>query len=254
LPENERCTLRCSGIPVHAKEEDLKAHFESFGYVVELQISPMSADKPSDVKEGDSAEKKKVYNECLVQFYSAPNAKKCFSSTIPVLNNRFIHLHMSHFNIIPPQDVPDPGYDVIERDRQLLSGEIVPPAPGTSSASGKKPLSGLNMYEKGTTNKWRRTDEGKVAGGGEIATSTSSSTAVGVATEETAQDKPAATSLGEMIVSASKSVEPAAVVVTSKALPSKDDEELRQSFLELKSLKQQSEDILKKKEKILQVP
>ncbi len=65
LPENERCTLRCTSIPVHITEEDLKAHFESFGHVVELQVSPMENQNGDDIDDGneDSKKKKKACKE-----------------------------------------------------------------------------------------------------------------------------------------------------------------------------------------------
>lgn len=92
LLEHERCTLKCTGLPQHVKEGDLRKHFMAFGRVVELQLIE---------NEGD----KKGYNECLVQMGSAFEAKKCLNSPSAVLNNRFVRLMHSVFNIVPFADV-----------------------------------------------------------------------------------------------------------------------------------------------------
>lgn len=105
LPENERCTLLCTGIPKYIKEEEMMTHFKSFGRVVQLQVT--ASEPPAGVPAADSTstDEKKTYNECLVQFGSWEDAKKCFSSPEAVLNNRFIRIQQSSFNIIPPADV-----------------------------------------------------------------------------------------------------------------------------------------------------
>jgi hypothetical protein len=92
LPENERCTLKCTGLPQTAKEADLRTHFKSFGRVVELQLIEAEGDK-------------KQYNDCLVQFGTAFEAKKCCNSPTAVLNNRFVRVMFSNFNIVPLADV-----------------------------------------------------------------------------------------------------------------------------------------------------
>lgn len=141
LPENERCTLRCTSIPVTVTEEELRAHFESFGHVVELQISPMEQNNNNHGNNGDGEEgdekKKKPSNECLVQFYSASNARKCLTSATPVLSNRFIFIYQSHFNIVPPHDVPKPSRDILERDAYLMSQREIIPGIAASHAVGK---------------------------------------------------------------------------------------------------------------------
>ena len=144
LPESERCTLLCTGIPMYIKEEEILAHFKTFGRVVMLMVTPSdptaaasattttgtggAGEGNGSTSEGGAAgvtsggalngggdkggdkdkEGKKVYNECLVQFDSIENAKKCYGSPIAVLNNRFIRITQSTFNIIPLADVPPP--------------------------------------------------------------------------------------------------------------------------------------------------
>lgn len=104
LPENERFTLLCTGIPKYIKEEEMMTHFKAFGRVVQLQVTA-SDTTPAASADATSTDEKKTYNECLVQFGSFEDAKKCFSSPEAVLNNRFIRIQQSSFNIIPPADV-----------------------------------------------------------------------------------------------------------------------------------------------------
>ena len=121
LPENERCTLLCTGIPTYIKEDDIMAHFRSFGRVVQLQVTSSASadtstatsitaatDEATTAASSTIDKDKKTYNECLVQFSTADEAKKCYSSPTAVLNNRFIRISQSNFNIIPPADVPPP--------------------------------------------------------------------------------------------------------------------------------------------------
>jgi RNA recognition motif-containing protein len=224
LPENERCTLRCTGIPTYVKEEDLKVHFEAFGHVVELQLSPMATNDQHDKGDGDGgSEKKRTYNECLVQFFSAQNAKKCFTSPSPVLNNRFIHLHMSKFNIIPPCDVEVPSQEIIERDHLLLSQDVVPQA----VAVKKKPQTII----KPATTKWKRSD---------------AAAAKPTSQEGEASVEPSSSSIAD-------GVNPVIETPKKETEISKEGIALKQNFEQLKALKQQAEESLKKKETVLQV-
>ena len=102
LPENEKCTLKCTGLPQTAKEADLRVHFKTFGRVVELQLIEAEGDK-------------KQYNDCLVQFGTAFEAKKCCNSPTAVLNNRFVRVMFSNFNIVPFADVLPLTADEIEQ-------------------------------------------------------------------------------------------------------------------------------------------
>jgi hypothetical protein len=77
---------------------------------------------PADKNDGE----KKVYNECLVQYASAGDAKKCLNSPAAVLNNRFIKLNQANFNIIPLEEVkPLTAQQQFEEDqeRERLSRE-----------------------------------------------------------------------------------------------------------------------------------
>lgn len=242
LPENERCTLRCTSIPVHVTEDDLKAHFESFGHVVELQVSPMEGNgnnNPEDDDTEDGKKKKKQANECLVQFYSAANARRCLTSEVPVLNNRFIFIYQSHFNIIPPQDVPRPSRDILDRDAYLLSQKEIIPAASAAQAAANRKRSALNIYTSGRTNKWRRTDgfggnDNKVAGDGAALPPGRHDAREGVEEERTAT-----TGEGE------------AAIATPSAASKAAADEMKAALLRQKQLKQQAEELLKKKEDVL---
>jgi hypothetical protein len=224
---------------MHITEEDLKAHFESFGHVVELQVSPME-NQNADEDDGneDSKKKKKACNECLVQFYSAANARRCLSSEVPVLNNRFIFIYQSHFNIVPPQDVPRPSRDILDRDAYLLQQKEIIPAASAAQAAGSRKRTALNMYATGMTNKWRRSD--KDDGTGPLKVPGESSVSETATTGETSND-------GEK-KNENESLEP---VATQSAASKAAADEMKQSLLRQKQLKQQAEDLLKKKEDVL---
>jgi RNA recognition motif-containing protein len=234
LPEAERCTLRCTGIPTYVTEDEIKHYFESFGHVVRLQVSPMEdhhQNKDDNKAEGEEGEnKKKTYNECLIQFYSPQNAKRCLTSQLPILNNRYIRIFPSNFNILMPSDVDAPSYEMLEKDKSLLTGEIVP-KPYEGPNSKKKSLSHA-VHTVGVSNKWRRTStDTKVAAGTDL---TSASLDESIASV----DVPSVQAENKEIVE-------------STSQPKPENTELKQEFEQLKTLKQQAEDILKQKEKLL---
>jgi len=252
LPEHERCTLKCSGIPHYVTEQDIRTHFEAFGYVVELQIvSPPSSEDNLTV-DG----KKKVYNECLVQFYSAANAKKCFTSPLPVLNNRFIHLHVSTFNITPVTDVPTPNLDVIERDAKLLNESILISAASSSTGPTDRKKS-HSVHTQGVSNKYRRlSGEHSLVASATAAvvrteTNDSNMTSSGDRKDSNALEEGSSFEVDptEAHVEGAKSVilSPSGVVLTKEKL------ELKEKHEQLKVLRQQAEEILKTKEGVLQV-
>ena len=70
-------------------------HFKGFGSVVKLQFS--------NSEEGSAPPNE--YKECLVQFQSPADAKRCFNSPKAVLNNRFIKLLQAPYNILPIPEV-----------------------------------------------------------------------------------------------------------------------------------------------------
>ena len=284
LPEHERCTLKCSGVPHYVTEQDIRTHFEAFGFVVELQIvapTPSPEDPSTTASAGGGASsgagaaadgKKKVYNECLVQFYSAANAKKCFTSPLPVLNNRFIHLHVSTFNITPVTDVPTPTPDIIERDARLLNESILLIGSSSSSTStgGSTAMDRKKLYStvhtQGVSNKYRRLSDDQ--------SSVIPAAAAAALRADTPNDSNAMSSgdqkdsnpVDDGCVSAAAAtvVDPSEAhnvnaVVKSVLSPSgvvaltKEKLELKEKHEQLKALRQQAEDILKRKEGVLQV-
>ena len=106
----ETHTLRCTGIPTYIKENELLGHFRSFGRIVKLELRVLGND--NDTESG-----RKVYNECIVQFVNAVDMKKCLSSPIPVLNNRFIKLYVAPVNLVPLSEVPHH-----EEPREVMRG------------------------------------------------------------------------------------------------------------------------------------
>jgi hypothetical protein len=201
---------------------------------------------PSEGKTTNDEENptKKVYLECLVQFLSSANAKKCYSSSHPVLNNRFIRLFQSHFNIKMMSDVFVSNYEqVVERDRQLLSTDIKPPI----SLFGTKKKKQFNMYADGAvSNKYRRT-QAEISS--PIKTSTeplAESTLVPIV--EIISEKE-----NDNIPSITVSNNEQETPVVVKAALTEEQIELKKKFESLKALKQQSESIVAKKEALLQV-
>jgi hypothetical protein len=102
-PFEESATLKCTGIPRYVKEAELFAHFVKFGRIVKLALKRFGgADDPS----GGSMDQKS-YNECLVQFEEASDCRKCLSSPLSVLNNRFIKIFSAPHNIVPSAEVAE---------------------------------------------------------------------------------------------------------------------------------------------------
>eukprot|EP00638_Chattonella_subsalsa_P003087 CAMPEP_0117745302 /NCGR_PEP_ID=MMETSP0947-20121206/7275_1 /TAXON_ID=44440 /ORGANISM="Chattonella subsalsa, Strain CCMP2191" /LENGTH=810 /DNA_ID=CAMNT_0005562419 /DNA_START=29 /DNA_END=2461 /DNA_ORIENTATION=+ len=92
LPMEQRRTVKCIGLPSSVHLGMLAKHFSTFGNVVNIQLKP----DPDHKNQAG-----KPYNKSLIQFDSHTCAKKCLSSPIPVLNNRFIKVFWSNVN-------PDP--------------------------------------------------------------------------------------------------------------------------------------------------
>lgn len=240
LPENERCTLRCTKIRHYITDAALKAHFESFGHVVEMRVNQMNGrDNGEDVTASaeDGASEKQPDKECLVQFYSAANAKKCYNSPIPVVNNRFIVVQFSHFNIVPLTDVAAPPPEIIERDRQIVSGELKlrikstdgdgKSKSGAADPAAKRKHSAASAQDKAATFKYRRIEAESTAATGATGADTSPATAASAAAVDVQSPKAAALT--------------------------KANEEIKEKFDKLKTLRSQKEEIWKKKENLLQV-
>jgi RNA recognition motif-containing protein len=96
VAEPERCTVRCTGVPTKVEEHELLAHFKTFGKVIGIRKIPAAP----------ATEDKKTYNEFFIQYFQHNDAQKCINSPKSVLDNRFIRLHMSNFNLIQLADVP----------------------------------------------------------------------------------------------------------------------------------------------------
>jgi RNA recognition motif-containing protein len=94
----ESATLKCTGIPRYVKEAELYSHFAKFGKIVKMDLKRFGADDPSGMDQ-------KTYNECLVQFEDASDCRKCLSSPLSVLNNRFIKIFSAPHNIVAPGEV-----------------------------------------------------------------------------------------------------------------------------------------------------
>jgi hypothetical protein len=137
LSDEEQCTLKCSGIPSYIKEEELRSHFKSFGRVVELQLNDLNSVNTTEVNVTDPPNNSKQYNECLIQFSSAPDAKKCLNSPAAVLNNRFIKVNQSLFNIIPIGDVPEPTQEEEQEEYHRLNPHLNSARGGRGEGRGR---------------------------------------------------------------------------------------------------------------------
>jgi hypothetical protein len=98
-----QCTLRCTGLPQSISESDLYGHFVVFGPIVRLVLKRNSTFENQNTNADNDS--KKIYNECSVQFLNEADAKKCFNSPAPVLNNRFIKIFNSNHNLVPSNEV-----------------------------------------------------------------------------------------------------------------------------------------------------
>lgn len=232
LPEHERCTVKVTGIPSYVTEMQLREHFEDFGHIVELQLTEAPPSKRGAEEEGEGG-KKRIYFECLVQFYSAANCKKCISSPRSVLDNRYIQVRQSFFNIIPPGDVAHPGDDVIERDASILSGTYVNPNKSAPMNRKKSYMAGNTFAHGPVSNKYRRgIDDAKIP------------------YEPTA---PSAEDDGHVGSAESTERQPANEICSPPPALTQEKYEMQQSLSKLKELRQQAEEIAKKKEAILMV-
>jgi hypothetical protein len=109
----ESATLKCTGIPRYVKEAELYSHFVKFGKIVKLALKRFGADDPSGMDH-------KTYNECLVQFEDPSDCRKCLSSPLSVLNNRFIKIFSAPHNIVASAEVAeiDEVYPGAKRDEE----------------------------------------------------------------------------------------------------------------------------------------
>ena len=112
-------TLKCTGVPGYVKEAELISHFATFGDLTEFKFNIHQPD--------ESGEKKKVYNDCIVQFWEADDAERCLSSPKSVLNNRFIKISINDNDLVSEEDLPEyPKYATSKRDKHGRSLSKVP--------------------------------------------------------------------------------------------------------------------------------
>lgn len=95
-PEPDRCTVRCTGVPLKLEEREVLGHFQGFGKVICMRKVPPPP----------TADERKAYNEFLVQFEAPESAHRCVNSPKPVLENRFIRLYAAPFNLVALSEVP----------------------------------------------------------------------------------------------------------------------------------------------------
>ena len=274
LADHEKCTLKCTGIPPHVTEADIRGHFKTFGRVVELQL----IDSASRDTDGD----KKIYKESFVQMGSALEAKKCFNSPSAVLNNRFIKVAYSAFNIIPLADVMPPtaeelmsasikdistqnsrsakkwvhedaGAAVLQRQEKEKEEHLDFLAQETERRAKGVGLQGRG-FSFGVSNKFIANHNGRPSSATEAAASSSSSSAqqdqVAPASDVLDEDclyKGIESSGDSSVTAAPASGEPISVPLT------KEDIALQQQYEGLRALRQQADSIWKQKESLLQV-
>lgn len=225
LPDDRRFTLRCTGIPSYVSKEDIMKHFEAFGSIVELHYN---------LTKRDDTENKKAYNECLVQFYHLENAKKCYNSPLPVLNNRFIKLFQANTNLINIAEVTASS-EIIAKDKALLA-ETVHQLQHTNKHQTEAPSDKVSKNERSYTDdgppgKYMRVDGGGVTNDG----------------NRRATELPSADGVNIL-----KSPEEFKEIPVPPK-PTEEDLEMKRQFEDLKELRNKADKILKDKEAILQV-
>jgi hypothetical protein len=237
------------------------AHFRGFGRVVELQLivtAPDSAadgrpsqDKGADDNDGDKD--RKSYNECLVQFATAQDAKKCLNSPTAVLNNRFIRVLYSTFNIVPLSDVPELTAAEIQEERAAAAAaKAAANAARYTKTGAAVPGGGANRRYSFTG----PTASASASASGDADDSTADNAApatpaVAVTTIKNNKWKNPALSAGEGAAASSSAS--ASTVQAAPAPLTKEDLALQSQYEELRTLRQRAEGIFKQKEALLQV-
>jgi hypothetical protein len=134
LPEEERCTLRMTGIPQDISEDELKQFCRAYGRVVVLQLNVNEAGAPMAAEENQQPAKR-VYNDCLVQYSNSTEASKLFHSPTAPRGNRFIKIFTVDFNIIPLSDVPE----LTEEELKAEAEEQASAVRSNASSIGQRP-------------------------------------------------------------------------------------------------------------------
>tara|TARA_A100001015_G_scaffold300098_1_gene385038 strand:- start:1696 stop:2163 length:468 start_codon:yes stop_codon:yes gene_type:complete len=133
-------TLKCTGVPGYVKESELIAHFATFGDLTEFSYII-----PQPEEAIPAGEKKKVYNECVVQFWEAVDAERCLNSPKSVLNNRFIKISINDEDLVSEEHIPEyPKYATSKRDKQGRSLSKVPKKIDPAVEKAKQVAAGKN--------------------------------------------------------------------------------------------------------------
>ena len=265
LQEHERVTLRVFSLPIRYTEEAIRQHFEEHGHVVAVRLVNNAADDAS------IPHYKKTYTECLVQYYSAQNAKKRLQEPRTVFDNPYVSLKQWFVNIVLPAEVATPSSEVLQRDAQILQhGPIrAPPAP-RHQAQGQ----GFNKFT--TSNKYRRTSDSDPsvpssnvsnnandavpleldANGDFPSVAPSYATSNDAATQ--GENHSAAPSYAEVVAGGSTVMTAEAPAESTMSAASQQQHQAvksqaREALDSLKTLRQQAEELSKKKEAILMV-
>lgn len=147
VPEPDRCTLRCTGVPTKVEEKEILAHFQTFGRVIcvrRLASAPAGGAAMNAVSA--TGEERKTYNEFLFQFETRADALKCVGSPKSVLDNRFIRIHMAPYNLIPLSEVPT--YIAEGRDAAINGIRIAGPDGAGDHANLNSPRASNPVKEK----------------------------------------------------------------------------------------------------------
>jgi hypothetical protein len=238
LPEGERCTIKCSGVPTYTKPSELLLHFHSFGQLVatrtELNGRIINADELAAVQAQVGAGEGKgthQYYDFHAQYCSPEDARKCHSSAKAVLGNRFIKVFVQGSNLVPPGEANETAVAALDAEiASLKNASNGLGSSGPSNYNSGRPLNGASDFHArraaGGNMKWKATAVG--APGEESATGASADAPVPYF------KKP----YNAVRVSANKPDVAA---------------ETKRKFLELQQLKQAAEEFYHKKRDLLQV-
>ena len=134
-------TLKCSGVPTYVKEAELIAHFATFGDLTDFKYNVHHSDEVAAA----SSEKKKIYNECIVQFWEAADAERCLNSPKSVLNNRFIKISINDDDLVSEEEMPEyPKHATSKRDKQGRSLSKVPKKVNPAIEKAKQIAAGMS--------------------------------------------------------------------------------------------------------------
>jgi hypothetical protein len=222
----------------------------------------MSQTPPRDQDQGDP---KKIYNECLIQYYSAANAKKRLNDQRSVFDNRFISLKQSYVNIIPPSEVPPPSQEILDSDAAILqsgpqqsrggAGAAGPPVRSKPFQQDQYQPRQPSMYHQGQSNKYRRTaeDDNRVHVDTHTDMAALGLDANGDFPSVANMAETAALSYADVLKDRSSASAAPVVAAPTLTVPYYDKSQSKEALESLKSLRQQADDISKRKEAILVV-